>query len=67
MINVIKLRKCGREVYPFPWTSSGPCPWPAGYARVVIPLTEKEKLHSNKLCHVQVVKISNLEQQKALT
>lgn len=62
------LRKSGREVYPFPWTSTKvPCPWKNGYMRVIIPLTEEEKKYSTKTCHVQVVKISNIERRVAMS
>lgn len=58
------LRKSGREVYPFPWSSTKvPCPWPAGYMRVVIPMTEQEKRYSTKTCHIQIVRVSNIERR----
>ena len=63
---VYTLRKSNRIVYPFPWTSTKiPCPWKAGYMRVVMPLTESEKRNSAKHCHIQVVKISNLDKHVA--
>lgn len=55
------LRKSGRVVYPFPWASSKvPCPWKAGYTRVIIPLSAKERQNSNKTCHIQIVRNDNL-------
>lgn len=58
---VYQLKKSGRECYLLPWGSDKiPCPWKSGYARVIIPLTEAEKVNSQKKCHMQVVKIDNL-------
>ena len=59
--DIYVLKKSGRSCYMLPWGSDKlPCPWRSGYARVMIPLTDNEKLNSKKLCHIQVVKISNL-------
>lgn len=58
---IYTLKKSGRTCYMLPWGSDKiPCPWKPGYARVMIPLTEQENLNSRKLCHIQVVKITNL-------
>lgn len=68
MVNsdVFVLRKSNRTCYMLPWGSDKiPCPWKSGYARVMIPLTESERLNSNKTCHVQVVKIDNIRQVRA--
>lgn len=63
---IYTLRKCGREVYPFPWTShKAPRPWKDGYTRVMIPLTAEERRHSSKLCHIQVVRNENIVKVRA--
>lgn len=51
----------GRVCYPFPWESTKTeQPWRNGYSRVMIPLTETEKINSNKKCHVQIVRNNKL-------
>lgn len=60
--DLYKLKKSGRVCYPFPWDSHRLlCPWNSGYMLVMIPLTVAERKGSTKLCHTQIVKISNLE------
>lgn len=63
IMNIFKLKKSGRACYPFPWESHKlPCPWNnEKYARVVIPLTEQEKVHSRKSIHIQIVRRDKLE------
>ena len=60
--DLYRIRKCGRVCYPFPWESAKvAAPWKAGYMRVMIPLTEQERRHSEKKCHIQIVRITKLE------
>lgn len=54
--------KDGRVCYSFPWDSKKlPCPWRAGYMRVMIPLNPVERRGSTKKCHIQVVRTSKVE------
>lgn len=52
----------GKIVHTMPWTAQATCPWPSDYERVVIPYTDREKVHSNNggLGHVQIVRKDNL-------
>jgi hypothetical protein len=63
-MKILKFKKTGRTCYSFPWESKhAPCPWnTAKYSRVMIPLTEKEKIKSPKACHVQIVANYKLEE-----
>lgn len=59
----IKEGQKPREVMNFPWAATAPCPWPSGYARVLIPFNEEERRFSNgKTSHVQIVRVSRLHQ-----
>ena len=62
-MKILKLKKSGRVCYPFPWHSSQKAqPWPNTHQRVLIPLSEKEKINSKKTCHIQIIANSKLEE-----
>ena len=63
MYNQFMMKKSGLIVTDFPWESTKlPQPWKPDYRRVVVPFTEKEKLHarSGKSTHTLIVKKSKL-------
>lgn len=62
MNRLLKIKKCGRICYSFPWESSQlPQPWPNTHERVVLPMTASERRLSKKCCHVQVIAKRNLD------
>lgn len=63
-MNQFCLKKNHRVVYPFPWVSKQePCPWKQStHMRVIIPLTESEKIYSHKKAHTQIVRRDNIQE-----
>jgi hypothetical protein len=59
--DIYKMKKTNRVCMLFPWDNNKlPQPWPPGYARVMIPLTESEKRNSLKKAHTQIVRVDSL-------
>ena len=63
---VYMLNSTGRICYPFPWESKSlPTPWKdSTHMRVMIPLSERERIKSGKKCHFQIVRRSKITEIK---
>lgn len=59
---IYMLNSTGRQVFPFPWESKAlPCPWKdESYMRVLVPLSDSEKIRSGKTVHTQIIHRSKI-------